>query len=504
LTHRERTAGPAIALLALAILHSSCRNERLPSARSAVLRIGQLTSGVTLDPHRHDSYYTNVTLGQIYEKLVTLGRGFELFPELAEGWESPSDTVWRFHLKRGVVFHDGSPFGAEDVVSSLKRAAAPDSHVRHYLQSVADVRAVDAFTVDVVTRRPAPVLLNDLAFVMIVPRSTGPPSIERPIGTGPYAYVSGKAGGTITARRFARWHGPAPAFEAIELVSLPDAKERARAIDEGRADLVAQFPPEEWALTKSDPRMRLVSRPGVAVDFLFFSARKGSPFADLRVRRAIALAVDKADVVRSAFHGLGISADEIVPPSVFGYAAGLPPVTRDVAAARRLLAEAGYAHGLSAELVTSARVEPVGRAVARQLAEAGVVLSLAVLPQNEFYERFSREQIPLALHSYGALTGDAANTLEAMLHSRRDGYGTFNVCSFASPLLDHLIERAGQELAPTVRRGTLESAMRFVSDEVPVVPLAVRHDLYALRSDLVWMPGAVRLRAVDVKPAPAR
>ncbi|HKC23775.1 MAG TPA: ABC transporter substrate-binding protein [Thermoanaerobaculia bacterium] len=500
MTHRVRFAVSAAALLAIAVI-SSCRSERRAPARTALLRIGQLTSGVTLDPHRHDSYYTNVTLGQVYEKLVTLGRGFELLPELAEGWESPSETVWRFHLKRGVVFHDGSPFGAEDVVASLKRAAAPESHVRHYLQSVADVRAVDAFTVDVVTKRPAPVLLNDLAFVMIVPRATGPQTIDRPIGTGPFAYVSGKAGGTIAARRFARWHGPAPAFEAIEIVSLPDARQRARAIDEGRADLVAQFPPEDWDGTRSDPRVRLISRPGVAVDFLFFSARKGSPFADLRVRRAIALAVDKEDVVRSAFHGLGAPANEIVPPSVFGYAAGLPAAARDVAAARRLLAEAGYERGLSAQLVTSARVEPVGRAVARQLAEAGVTLSLEVLPQNEFYERFSREQIPLALHSYGASTGDAANTLEAMLHSRRDGYGTFNASSFASPLLDDLIERAGQELAPAVRRGTLEAAMRLVSDEVPVVPLAVRNDLYALRSDLVWTPAAARLRAIDVRPA---
>jgi len=186
-----------------------------------------------------------------------------------------------------------------------------------------------------------------------------------------------------------------------------------------------------------------------------------------------------------------------VPPSVFGYAASLPAPARDVSGARKLLAEAG-ASGLHAELVLSARVESVGRAVARQLAEAGVTLTPRVLSQSEFYALFSKEAIPLALHSYGASTGDAGNSLSAMLHTPREGYGTFNLSSYSSPALDALIERADQELDPTTRRSTLEDAMRLVAEEVPVVPLVVRHDLHALRKDLVWRPAAFRLRALDV------
>jgi peptide/nickel transport system substrate-binding protein len=496
-TRRERIGTAALAC-ALAAPLLACRG-REPTARGAgsLLRIGQLTSGVTLDPHRHDSYYTNVTLGQIYEKLVTLGADLELQPELAERWENPSERVWRFHLRRGVVFHDGSPFGADDVIASLRRAQRPDSHIRHYLQAVAEVRKVDDATVDVVTNRPAPVLLNDLVFVMIVPKGTGAAPIETPVGTGPYAFLSGGPGGTIVLRRFDRWRGARPAFDSVSIVPVADAANRASAIAAGRVDVVAQFPAESFMRAKDDPSVNLVSRPGLAVDFLAFSVAKGSPFADVRVRRAISLAVDKDELVRSALLGLGARADQIVPASVFGFSGSLAPPARDVAAARKLLADAG-ASDLSAELVLSQRVESVGRAVARQLAEAGVTLTPRVLTQGQFYERFSKEAIPLALHSYAASTGDAGNSLAAMLHTRTEESGTFNLSSYSNALLDHLIERADQELDPASRRSTLESAMRLVADEVPVVPLVVRNDLYAIRKDLAWRPAAFRLRAIDV------
>jgi peptide/nickel transport system substrate-binding protein len=498
-TRRERIGAAAVAC-ALAALLLACRG-REPSARGAesLLRIGQLTSGVTLDPHRHDSYYTNVTLGQIYEKLVTLGPDLEIQPELAERWENPSERVWRFHLRRGVVFHDGSAFGAEDVLASIRRAQRPDSHVRHYVQAISEVRKVDEATVDVLTNRPAPVLLNDLVFVMIVPRSTGAAPIESPVGTGPYAFLSGGPGGTIVLRRFERWRGPPPAFDSVSIVPVADAANRATAIASGRVDVVAQFPPESFLKAKDDPSLHAVSRPGLAVDFLAFSVAKRSPFADVRVRRAFLLSVDKDELVRSALLGLGARADQIVPPSVFGYAGSLAPPARDVAAARRLLADAG-ASSLTVELVMSQRVESVGRAVARQLAEAGVTLVPRVLTQGQFYDRFSKEAIPLALHSYGASTGDAANSLAAMLHTRTAESGTFNLSGYSNPALDHLMERADQELDPAVRRGTLESAMRLVADDVPVVPLVVRHDLYAIRRDLTWTPAAFRLRALDVTP----
>ena len=364
-TRRERIGIAGLAcVLAAPIL--ACRGKA-PPARGAgsLLRIGQLTSGVTLDPHRHDSYYTNVTLGQIYEKLVTLSADLEVQPELAERWENPSDRVWRFHLRRGVVFHDGSPFGADDVIASLRRAQRPDSHVRHYLQAVSEVKKIDDATVDVVTSRPAPVLLNDLVFVMIVPKGTGAAPIESPVGTGPYEFLYGGPGGTIVLRRSPRWRGPPPAFDSVSIVPVAEPANRATAIASGRVDVVAQFPPESFLKAKDDPSLQAVSRPGLAVDFLAFSVAKGSPFADVRVRRAFLLSVDKDELVNSALLGLGARADQIAPASVFGYSGSLAAPVRDVALARRLLADAGAA-SLTAELVLSQRVESVGRAVARR------------------------------------------------------------------------------------------------------------------------------------------
>src|SRR5512140_2968935 len=145
------------------VLFAGCRGAS--AVKSSELRIAQLTSAITLDPHRHDSTYASATLGHFYDRLVNFGPDRELVPELAVRWENPSDTTWRLHLRDGVVFHDGRPFGAEDVVASIVRARSSDSHVRHYVQPVHDVRAIDRLTVELTTDGVAPVLLNAPAFV---------------------------------------------------------------------------------------------------------------------------------------------------------------------------------------------------------------------------------------------------------------------------------------------------------------------------------------------------
>ncbi len=480
-----------------------CHRAPSSSARPQELRIAQLTSAITLDPHRHDSYYATVTLGHFYGRLVNFGPNLELMPELAVRWESPSDTTWRFHLRDRVLFHDGRRFGAADVVASIQRARGPSSHVRPYVQRIRDVKALDRLTVEIETDGPAPVLLNALPFVMIVPRDTGPEEITRPIGTGPYRFVSGAPGAAIVGERFDGYWGPAPAFARLEILPMPSDEERERAIPAGKADVVAQFPPEAWDRAKEERSQTLVSRQGLGVDFVTFSFTPGNPFADRRVRQAVALAVDRQAIVRDALHGLATPAWQLVPPMVFGFVQGLPQPPRDPARARALLAEAGFRDGIRTKLVVSNRVEAMGRELARQLAEIGITLELQVLSQDEFYASTLRRDMPMTIDSYVAATGDAANVLEAELHSRRSGLGTFTVAAYANPKLDELIERSGAILDPKPRNDVLQEALRVAADDIPVVPLAVRPDLYALRRGLRWDPRHPRINAEDVAPAPA-
>lgn len=489
---------PGLFLLSAALVAApSCR--RPPPPPSAI-RIAQFSSAVTLDPYRHDSYYTFTTLSHFYESLVRLGPDLQLLPALAASWENPGETLWRLHLRRNVVFHDGRAFGATDVVESLKRAREPDAASRDYLEGVEDVRAVDEHTVEIRTKEPNAPFLNSLYFIHIVPRGTPAAPITTPVGTGPYRFVSGRPEGTISGERFEKYWGERPAFDKVTVLQVPDAVARAEAIARGEADVIVQFPPERWAAAQKDPRLELASRIGTAVEFLFFSLRPGQPFADVRIRSAIARAIDRPAIVKNALFGQGVPADEIVAPNVAGYAREIAHRPRDLAEARRLLAEAHRARGFEATLFVGKRFEAIAREVARQLAEIGIRLKLDVVSYNVFHERTLHEEIPLALHSYGSDTGDAANTLGTFLHAPGKGFGQFNKGGYRNAELDETIERASLATLPTQRLALLARALEIVEKDVPIVPLTIRSDLYAFRADLDYVPRADRLRAMDVRP----
>jgi len=475
-----------------------CRSAEQPTARHIV--IGQITSAVTLDPHGHDQAQTSITLSHFYESLVTFGSEMELKPLLAQRWESPSETVWRFHLRRGVRFHDGRPFGAEDAAASLRRAGRPDSHLRYYIQTIQDVRVIDDATLEVVTRHPAPVLLNKLVFVPIVPRDTGADPITRPVGTGPYRFVGGRPGASIVGQRFPDYWGASPAFEQVTLLPIPDARDRATAVAAGRADIVSQFPSQYWEEGLRQSNVKLVSRQGLSTVLLGFSLRAGSPFADPRLRQVVALAIDRDRIVRDALQRLGTPLDQIVPPSVAGYSSGLPLFRHDLDAARALLKQL-HLPDRPIELLVADAHQEVGLEVALQLQELGLAVVPTTLPQKEFYERWSREEFPLSVIGWSTTTGDASGSYEPLLHSPVEGFGRFNRFAYSNPRLDQLIELSDQAQNPEDRREPLTAAARIVQEDLPILPLALRYDLYAGRKDLDWRPRLDRrIRAFEVRP----
>jgi peptide/nickel transport system substrate-binding protein len=495
-------ASSAVAAFLLPIGITSCRSAPSPREGSQLV-LGQVTSAVTLDPHGQDHGPTSVTLGHFYESLVTFGADNDLRPRLAERWENPTDTTWRFHLRRGVVFHDGRPFGAEDVAASLRRALAPASHIRHFVRAIAEIHVVDDTTLDLTTRTPSPVLLNKLVFVPIVPRDAGVEPITRPVGTGPYRFVGGEPGGPIEGARFNRYWGDRPAFERVVILPLPDPQERARAVDAGRADVVSQYPTERWNGGLGSARVRLISRRGLMTVMLGFSLRPGTPMADIRVRRAVAAAVDRETLVRDAMQGLGAPLDQMVPPSVVGHASGLEPLPRGRAEALRLLREAGLREGFEAPLYVADLHEDLARGIITQLGEVGVRLKLKVVPQNEFYDRWTAADAELTVFGWQASTGDASGAFEPLLHSPGQGYGRFNRFAYANPALDSLIELSEQIQDPKGRGDVLARAAGLARDDLPVLPLAVLDDLYAVRPGLDWSPRLDRrVCAFDVKPRP--
>lgn len=463
---------------------------REPAAPERPLRLVFSQPPETLDPQRHQEDLTRAVLANFYEGLVDLDRNLQVRPRLALDWTTPSETVWRFRLRGGVVFHDGSPFGPEDVARTVERARTlPGSKAEADIRSIVSVRAVGAHTVELVTDRPRPLLLYRLAGTPILPRTTGDAPIERPVGTGPYRFAG--TAGRISGARFDAYWGPRPAFASFTLDAVAGEAERRDAA--ATADVVYPFPRE--VPNAAAARFRVVTHPTVTSTFLVcrIAALKGgaaSPFADARVRRALSLAVDREALVLNALAGGATPSWQLAPPGVFGYVPDLPRTARDPAAGRRLLREAGFPKGLASSLWVSPRGEPSGREIARQAAAAGLALTVVVKPWRELFLAMASGEAPLALASWTLASGDASGLFGPVLHAKggEAGFGEENTSGYANRALDAAVEEAAVTLE-TTRRGVLLAEMtRLALEELPLVPLYVPTEAYGVRAGLRFSP----------------
>lgn len=458
------------------------------------LSIVLLGGAETLDPQRNREDLTRSLLHNFYEGLVELDPELNLRPALAVDWSSPSETVWRFRLREGVVFHDGSPFGPEDVKRTIERGRSiPGSTVEPDVRAVREVRLVDGSTVELVTDRPRPLLLAKLATVPILPRATRDAEIASPVGTGPYRYLGrgARATGVLAGKRFERYWGAPPDFDLFEVHAIQDDAERVRAAEEW-ADLVSPYPRESGA---APPRISVVTHPTVTVSFLVcrispMAWGKPSPLHDRRVRQALSLAIDRPALVKEALAGEGFPLWQLVVPGVHGFDPGLAREPRDLARARELLAEAGHPDGLAVPLVVSPRGRPVAAVLSRQLAEAGIRLVVEPLGWRERYRRMRAGEAELALESWTTATGDASGLFEPLLHAAGgdQGAGSENTTGFADPEVDALLARAASETNPKSRADLLQAVMRRSLAELPLIPLYSPSWTYGVRTGLSFTP----------------
>jgi peptide/nickel transport system substrate-binding protein len=503
---RGRTTCCAVA----ALVALACRSEPrldpprpkpVESPEAARVVVGISAPPASLDPHRLNEFLTFDMLSNVYEGLVGLDASLRVEPVLAVSWSSTDDRHWRFELRSGVTFHDGRPLTAADVVSSLQRARThPRSQFKSYLVDMADVRAVGELVVEVTTLRPNPVLLNQLAFVLIVPRDA-PEEIDAPVGTGPYRLGVADKGRTIELSAFERYWGPPPAQREVRYVARGARPPSARLL-EGEVDLLMDLAPEEAVRIRATPGFKVVAEPAPAVDVLALRVDT-APFKDRRVRRALHLAIDRPRLVEGLLHGFGRPASQLVSRNVFGFDPGLSAPTRDVAAARRLLKEAGHPDGL--DLVLEHRRERRVDVIVAQLAEAGIRVRPVAQHWHALLDRLEKGQVPFAFTGLVSDSGESSDVFLSTLHTRQPGrgLGDSNARGYSNAHLDALIERAAQTPTPNERLTVLQHCMRLAMEDLPLVPLAETYLIYGLRDDLTWTVRADgRLLARDLHRLP--
>lgn len=489
-------------LIALACC-AGCKRAAVAPART-VLNVATRAdvTGIFPNPPYQAEVYSIDVNANVFDSLVRFDQGLRVLPALAETWENPDDATWIFQLRSGVRFSNGAPVRASDVVASLRT-----SKLRNTSLLPGDtVEVVGPNRIAIRTSRRSPHLLASLQSSFILPEEALAHEPVPAIGSGPYGLTRWTPGRELVLHRNPFFYGPAPKFEEVNLRVTPSASERIAALLSGRAQIADAIPPEEVARLTREPRVRVVSEPGLRVLFLAFRVDR-PPFSDLRVRRAFRLAIDQKELIRRALSGQALPATQLVPPQVFGYDAEIPETRADVAAARRLLAEAGYPKGLSVRLdgPSDRYVNDVQilHEVKRQLAAAGITVTVDAMPKSRYFPHLKTEAPSFYLLGWVCNTLFGGDALEVLVRTRGPGgQGDFNYQGISEPELDRLTEEGFQGADSEARLAAVQKAMAFVSEKELVVPLVIPREAIAISREVEWQPETgLALRFAQMRPA---
>ena len=490
------TLTSALVVLCAAALLPACRRPQPPPARVVV---AYPVGPASLDPDAAGEEYSISILSNLYETLVDLDHALAVQPGLAASWFMRDDLTWVFVLREGVRLHDGRPLGAADVARSLERSrTGPDSRRQGELTAVASVETEGEQNVVVRTKFAFAALPNRLATVPIsVPAA--PPGAH-PLGTGPYQVARWTPKGDTTLQAWSGYRSGEPRVRELTFRAVAKAEDRVALLREGEAHLMVDVPVESLSELRAAGR-RTLSQKGLRVISLVMDSGRESnpevstsrnPFRDVRVRRSLAMGLDRAALVVGPLGGDADVVDQIVPPSVFGFHRDLPHLPFDRTEARRLLAEAGYADGFTVSLdFMPARyraIEGVVGSLITQAAQLGIRITPRPLDATDFFARTGRRESALYLLGWMSTSGDANATYDFLIHSRGGGYGTQNAGGYASRETDRLIEEASRCLDPHERLSILQGVAERIRADMPLVPLYRQTDLYGLFADLEFEP----------------
>jgi len=447
---------------------------------------------LTMLPHKFSEVITNSVQANILEGLVGFDRELRVIPLLAERWENPDDLTWRFILRPGVSFHDGRPLRPEDVRYSLNLARDDTgSALRSVLVTVESV-TIEGRYIQIRTAKPDPVLLNKLVLAFIVPEGSLDPGkreayAQAPAGTGPYRLVRFSAGERIELAFWDGYWGPAPDFRSMVIRRQPDVDQALRQLEALEADIVTEIPATKASELEAtaNRHFRIVPRGGLTLRYLGvkFNSR---PFSDLRMRRAVSLAVDRRTLVENVLHGYGSVVNQLSPEEVFGYNPTLPELEFNPALARRLMAQTGYPRGLALGLVISEKRKELGLELKRQLAQVGIELEVRAMAREPFFKALDTAQFFAV--GYISSSGDISELYNDIIHSKGRGFGTTNYTRYRSPAIDRLIEGSNGMINQGQRIAVLQRIMALTMDELPLIPLYNEDEIYAVSTTVEWKP----------------
>ena len=492
----------------------------LAPSQAATLRWGAQNDILTLDPHSQNHATTNTILTHAYEGLTRYSVGYTPEPSLAIKWTLISPTQMRFELRRGVKFHDGSPFTADDVVFSFNRIRQPQGTMQIYVTGINEIKKVDDHTVDLMLAGPQPILLRNLVGFHIMSRTWAEKNKTTEVqnykakeenfasrnvnGTGPYQITGWMPDQRVTMKINPTWWDKNTG-NVTEVIYTPIKSDptRVAALIAGDIDLLTDLPTQDVAKLRQDPKLKVLDGPEVRTIFialdqgsdeLKFSDVKGkNPFKDKRVREALSLAVDREAIKRNLMRGLSIPAGVLVAPGVNGNSAEIDVAAKaDPERAKKLLAEAGYPNGFEFQLNCPnnryVNDEEICQALLSMWAKIGIRNRLVAEPMAQFAQKFQNFDTSAYMLGWGVATYDAQFTLQSLLRTKAAGAdGSFNFNKISDAKLDQLIDAMKTESDVAKRDGLIRDALVRARDEQLLLPLHHQMRPWAMKAGITTL-----------------
>ncbi|WEO67921.1 ABC transporter substrate-binding protein [Rhizobium rhizogenes] len=503
------------AILAASLLASSV----LP-AHSATLRFGAQGDVTSFDPYVIDETFSSGFLGNVYEGLVRRAADLSIEPALAESWETLSPTHWRFHLRKGVKFHDGSPFTADDVLFSAARIRAPGSDFKNRLSPDTKVIKVDDYTVDFVTDVPNPIIYYQWGNWYMMskawaekhndhgPQKAGGEESFATLnenGTGAFKLTSREPGIKTVLVANPDWWGASSRQDNVTDViftPIPNSATRVAALLSGQLDMITPVPLQDIDRIKANPGTTVITGPELRTVYLFmdqfrpellYSNIKGkNPLKDHRVREALYRAIDIEALKSKVMRGMSTPTALMVAPGINGSDPSFKRIPYDPAKAKALLAEAGYPDGFEIGLDCPndryVNDEAICVAVGNMFAKVGIKVKVNAQTKTKFFDKVLAPKLDFSLGLIGSTPPSfdswaPINSLhqcprvspssEVWAEGERDKVtnGKSNYGGYCNPEVDKLAEQILKETDQKKRNDLIKQVWTITTGDIAYLPL---------------------------------
>jgi peptide/nickel transport system substrate-binding protein len=488
----------------------------MSSLQAAELKWAAQNDILTLDPHAQNHATTNNIVSHAYEPLVRFDKNYQIQPALATSWKNINSTTVRFKLRKNVRFHDGTPFTAEDVLFSFDRIRQPQGTMQIYVGGVKEIKKIDNFTIDVISDKPNPTLLNNFNTFLIMSKAWCVKNKSEKIqdykakeityaatntnGTGPYIIKEWQPDQKLVMTANKAWWDKLQG-NVTDVVYTPIKSDPTRiaALLSGNVDAVTDLPTQDVARLRNTPSLAVLDGPEVRTIFLAmdqgseelkYGPKDKNIFKDVRVRKAMSMSIDRVAIQRSIMRDLSLPASILVAPGVNGYSADLDKVQpADIEGAKKLLTDAGYPNGVEFTLDCPnnryVNDEEVCQAIINMWAKAGIKAKLNAMNFGPFIAKIQNFDSSVYMLGWGVANYDAQYTLQSLVMTRTQGAdGSFNFSKTSNAKIDALVEAMKGETNKKKRDALIKEALTLTRDEVLYIPLHHQMRPWAMKQNV--------------------